>query len=88
MKGSLPPSATLRLEHVLCGRPKCTKLHGPYWYGYFTERGRTRKIYIGAKLTPELVRRRLNERPGKRGSKHDARVMSDLQLELLMVVGD
>jgi len=84
VKGELPAQATLRLEHVLCGRPKCTKLHGPYWYGYFTKGGRTRKIYIGASLPPELVRRRMTERKGKRGSAHDARVVTELQLVLLV----
>jgi hypothetical protein len=71
----------LRRELVLCGRAKCAKLHGPYWYGYFWHEGRTRKVYIGKHLPPELVRRRMKERPRKRGSAHDARVVQELQLD-------
>lgn len=81
MKRELPAQSTLRLELVLCGKPKCRKLHGPYWYGYFFEARRTRKIYVGKNLPPEVVRRRLKERPRKRGSTHDARVLRELQLD-------
>lgn len=40
---------TLRQEHVLCGKDGCTKQHGPYWYGYRTVAGRTKKRYFGKK---------------------------------------
>lgn len=40
---------TLRQEKVLCGKANCAKLHGPYWYGYRTMGGRTRKQYFGKK---------------------------------------
>jgi hypothetical protein len=49
----VPKHATLRCEHVLCGR--CPKKHGPYWYAYWRDRdGRVRKRYVGKKLPPEL----------------------------------
>lgn len=40
---------TLRQEKVLCGKPNCAKLHGPYWYGYRTLGQRTKKKYFGKK---------------------------------------
>jgi hypothetical protein len=45
---------TYRLEYVRCGKKTCTcsegKLHGPYWYAYWTENGKTKSQYIGKKL--------------------------------------
>jgi hypothetical protein len=77
VKRELPPRATLRLELVLCGKPKCERLHGPYWYGYFKEGRRSRKVYIGKRLPEELARRRLRSRG--RISSHDARVLAELE---------
>lgn len=51
---------TYRLEEVRCGKKNCHcaegKLHGPYWYAYWTEGGRTRSQYVGKEL-PRGVRR-------------------------------
>jgi hypothetical protein len=45
---------TYRLERVRCGSKKCKcaagELHGPYWYAYWTEGGRTKSQYVGKKL--------------------------------------
>lgn len=45
---------TYRLEHVRCGSKKCRcasgELHGPYWYAYWSEGGRTKSQYVGKKL--------------------------------------
>lgn len=38
---------TMQQEYVKCGKKGCTKLHGPYWYGYRTVDGKTRKKYFG-----------------------------------------
>lgn len=44
---------TYQQEYVRCGKPTCKKCkdgaqgHGPYWYAYWTENGKTRKEYIG-----------------------------------------
>jgi len=50
---------TYRLEEVRCGKKNCHcaegKLHGPYWYAYWSERGRTKSQYVGKKL-PQGVR--------------------------------
>jgi len=49
---------TYRLEHVRCGKRGCKcaagSLHGPYWYAYWFEKGRTRSRYVG-KRRPELL---------------------------------
>jgi hypothetical protein len=50
------PTATLRLELVNCGKGACKSCgagrpsHGPYWYAYWKEDGRTRSSYIGKEL--------------------------------------
>lgn len=44
-------SWTYKLESVRCGKEGCKcgdgQLHGPYWYGYRKEGGRTVSKYIG-----------------------------------------
>ena len=45
-------SITFRYETVRCGKKNCTRCpHGPYWYAYWKEEGRTRSRYIGRNLT-------------------------------------
>lgn len=50
------PTATLRLELVNCGKGACKACggrrpaHGPYWYAYWKENGRTKSRYIGKEL--------------------------------------
>jgi hypothetical protein len=52
----LPPNLTYRQEHVRCGKERCSRCpHGPYWYAYWKEDGRTRKRYIGRHLPGEPV---------------------------------
>jgi hypothetical protein len=46
------PSATLRLELIKCGKVRCRvcrsgPAHGPYWYAYWKQDGRSRSKYIG-----------------------------------------
>jgi hypothetical protein len=45
---------TYRLEGVRCGKQGCRcfdgYLHGPYWYAYWSENGRTRSRYVGKRL--------------------------------------
>ncbi|MBS3941983.1 MAG: hypothetical protein KG028_13580 [Actinobacteria bacterium] len=44
----LPAGLSYRREHVRCGKAGCTTCpHGPYWYAYWKEDGRTRKRYVG-----------------------------------------
>ena len=56
---SMEPQAaakTYRQEFVRCGKAGCKPCnaggqgHGPYWYAYWSERGRTRKQYVGKTL--------------------------------------
>ena len=48
---------TYRLERVRCGKKVCKcadgQLHGPYWYAYWSEGGKTKSQYVGKKL-PKL----------------------------------
>lgn len=49
---------TYRQEYVRCGKASCTTCtsgpgHGPYWYAYWSERGRKRKQYIGKQRQTE-----------------------------------
>ena len=47
----LPPTLAYRQEHVRCGKASCSRCpHGPYWYAYWREDGRTRKRYVGRHL--------------------------------------
>jgi hypothetical protein len=47
----LPPTLRYRQEEVRCGKRSCSSCpHGPYWYAYWKEDGRTRKRYIGRHL--------------------------------------
>ena len=53
---------TYRLERVRCGKQSCKcaegKLHGPYWYAYWSEGGRTRSQYVGKRLPKGVKPRR------------------------------
>jgi hypothetical protein len=53
----IPPrigKVTYRQEHVRCGKDRCRSCpHGPYWYAYWKEDGRTRSRYIGRHLPGE-----------------------------------
>jgi hypothetical protein len=54
----LPPTLRYRQEEVRCGKAACTSCpHGPYWYAYWKEDGRTRKRYIGRQLPGEALER-------------------------------
>jgi hypothetical protein len=49
-------SLTFRYETVRCGKPNCTRCpHGPYWYVYWKDGGRTRSRYVGRTL-PQKAR--------------------------------
>lgn len=56
---------TYELRHVLCGKANCRKLHGPYWYAYWTAGGRVRTCYIGKKFqrVESKAPRLLSEKP-------------------------
>lgn len=50
----LPATLRYRQRWVDCGRDSCSTCpHGPYWYAFWREDGRTRKRYIGRHLPGE-----------------------------------
>ncbi len=51
---------TYRQQFTRCGKQRCRKCrdsegHGPYWYAYWSEKGRTVSKYIGVSLPPEII---------------------------------
>lgn len=53
-------------EISLCGKERCKKCergdgHGPYWYAYWWEGGKTRKKYIGKTLPASLTQDSLHK---------------------------
>lgn len=65
----LPASLRYRQEPVRCGRDSCTACpHGPYWYAYWTEGGRTRKRYVGRQLPGEPLDPVVPDLPARTGT--------------------
>lgn len=50
-------STTYRLERVSCGKNCKGCPHGPYWYGYWREGGKTRSKYIGKNLNSQKTKK-------------------------------
>ncbi len=48
-------SVTYRQERVYCGKECKGCPHGPYWYAYWKEDGRTHTRYIGKELKEVVV---------------------------------
>ena len=51
---------TYRQQFTRCGKSRCHKCregsgHGPYWYAYWSEKGRTVSKYIGSKLPADIA---------------------------------
>ncbi len=68
--------ATYRQQYTRCGKERCRKCkegtgHGPYWYAYWSENGRTISKYIGIRLPAnvEIERKATKELDGGRGTK-------------------
>jgi hypothetical protein len=50
-----PPRVSYRQQQVRCGKEGCTRCpHGPYWYAFWREGGRSRSRYVGKKLPAEV----------------------------------
>jgi hypothetical protein len=49
---------TYRLVSIRCGKENCKcateQAHGPYWYAFWWEDGKTRSTYIGKKRPPKV----------------------------------
>ncbi|GCE49406.1 transcriptional regulator [Thermosporothrix hazakensis] len=71
---------TYRQQFTRCGKPRCRKCrdggsgHGPYWYAYWSENGKTISKYIGTRL-PEHIEatQLLRKAEGKELSHHTSR---------------
>src|SRR2546423_12854289 len=55
---SMNGKITYRQQYTRCGKQRCKKCqqgagHGPYWYAYWSEKGRTVSKYIGVHLPNE-----------------------------------
>jgi hypothetical protein len=52
------PGGTLQLELVHCGKaPRCKSCpHGPYWYRYWKDGGKTKSEYVGKPSVTERMR--------------------------------
>jgi len=51
---------TYRQQFTRCGKQRCRRCrdsegHGPYWYAYWSEKGRTVSKYIGVHLPSEVI---------------------------------
>ena len=49
---------TYRLVSIRCGKKSCKcatgQAHGPYWYAFWWEDGKTRSTYVGKKRPPKV----------------------------------
>lgn len=61
------PTVTYRLQHIRCGKSCSSCPHGPYWYAFWKEGGRSRSQYIGSVL-PAEVRQMLEKRDADQSS--------------------
>lgn len=57
------PAVSYRQQSVRCGKDCGACPHGPYWYAFWKEQGRSRSQYIGREL-PADIRRLLEAAPG------------------------
>ena len=48
------PGVVYRMQSVKCGKACAACPHGPYWYAFWKEEGRSRSQYIGNVLPAEV----------------------------------
>ena len=59
----VPSNATIREEHIKCGKSCLMCPHGPYYYAYWKgESGKLSKKYIGTKFDESWQRTRVKEK--------------------------
>jgi hypothetical protein len=69
-------SVTYQRRLIQCGKAKCRKWHGPYWYAFWTAANRTRTLYVGKKLRSAvevLTERHARREQAQQESHHPAR---------------
>lgn len=59
---------TFRQEYVKCGRNCKSCPHGPYWYAYWSDKGRTRKRYVGKTMESDYEKQ--EQRPNREDAGH------------------
>jgi tetratricopeptide (TPR) repeat protein len=83
---------TYRQQYTRCGKERCRKCregtgHGPYWYAYWSEKGRTVSKYIGITLPEhiemELSRQHSDEQGVQRSSAMPHTAIPTLRVYLL-----
>jgi len=77
---------TYRQQFTRCGKQRCRKCrdgegHGPYWYAYWSEKGRTVSKYVGVSLPAEVVAAR--EAIGE-GAQETAQTVPPLDTSLVL----
>ncbi len=65
---------TYRQQYTRCGKERCRKCkegegHGPYWYAYWSENGRTISKYIGIHAPVEVVTQQVFSVPMEESAK-------------------
>lgn len=65
---------TYRQQYTRCGKERCRKCkegtgHGPYWYAYWSENGRTISKYIGSRSPTEMEESQVFPVPTKKDAK-------------------
>jgi len=91
--GTLPKTEPLPgavcAQYVRCGRPgcKCAKgeLHGPYYYRFYRERGRLRKVYVRP-AEVEAVRAACEARRARRRESREARAQVTAYFRVLRLL--
>jgi hypothetical protein len=77
MARAIPPHAGFRRQWIDCGKPKCRKLHGPYWYAFWKDGRKERSAYVGSEaklralvaslsLTPRAIELAVSKAPPSR----------------------
>ncbi len=81
---------TYRQQFTRCGKERCRKCrdglgHGPYWYAYWSENGRTVSKYIGIHPPQEVELEQ--QQPEKKHEPHDAPQQVGTQTLRIYVLG-
>ncbi len=69
---------TYRQQFTRCGKQRCRKCkegegHGPYWYAYWSEKGRTVSKYVGSRLPADVASARQASTEAVEQTTHIAR---------------
>lgn len=79
---------TYRQQFTRCGKQRCRKCregagHGPYWYAYWSEKGRTISKYIGVRLPDDIAAQQRAERENTQQTQAQTALSPNLRIYLL-----